>query len=339
MPSRGTTTCVFNEELSMFMVTKSKGKSICSGGYGIPHTIQICSQDGDGEPTATSRTFDFLFIEETLFLHERGMIEVYHPLHKNGKDTEKNEIIRTNVDHGELMKTEEIYNLMLNTMCLPLGVYLSYSHLRSQTYIVLRHTTNRLDILRKLEEAQTAASSQDEHSSGQKCEDQVIKQQCSQARPEQVNAHSKKALGENKDEDQGQHREVETNEQGKRKRRQTGTLASLKKELRSDAFHAAMPNMLSSCTVSNSDKDVPCAYDEYIAFDVYNPNTNFRKTMPGLPAFYVMITPFAEESPPFSTLKAIIKSCQGIPLKISSVSDLGTVAMFGMTDLGVPSIV
>jgi hypothetical protein len=37
-------------------------------------------------------------------------------------------------------------------------------------------------------------------------------------------------------------------------------------------------------------------------------------------------------------MKAVILACKGIPIKIATVSDGGTVNTFGITDLEVPSI-
>jgi len=173
----------------------------------------------------------------------------------------------------------------------------------------------------------------------------------------------------------------------KRKRTKCSAMAELKKELRSDSFHAASPKLFVGqcsdndngsdsdsdnrnnlavrseskstfiCTRSDDHNEKDKSFPEHnahshhtnIAFDVYNPNANFRKTMPGMPDFCVVVSPFGEPSAaPFSMLKAIVKVCEGggegdggsigVPLKIATVSDLGTVAMFGITDFGVPPI-
>ncbi len=269
---------------------KSKGKTIGSGGYGVPHsTILLKAQDcpTDNGSQAKAKATDastsvYLFVEEALYLHERGMIEVYHPL------------VDTETEHQNQMTTQEIYNLMLNTLNVPLSVYLTYASLRSQTYIVLRHTDNRLNIIRNMEQG---------------CNEKLSKPQ-----------------------PQPEHQNEELSSGGTKRKRNHPGLAVLKKELRSDSFLAPCPMLMRY----NADE---CSVEKSISFDVYNPNTNFRKTMPGLPNFCVVVTALAEPSPPFSVFKRIIQSCEGIPLKVATVSDLGTIAMFGMTDYGVPPIV
>ena len=74
-----------------------------------------------------------------------------------------------------------------------------------------------------------------------------------------------------------------------------------------------------------------------IAFDVYKPNAKFRKTNPGLPDYYVAICCFTD-SLSYMTLDDLVKKCDGIPLRMATVADGGTVVMFGLTDYGVPVI-
>ena len=75
-----------------------------------------------------------------------------------------------------------------------------------------------------------------------------------------------------------------------------------------------------------------------IAFDVYRPNTQFRKTNPGTPDFYVSVASFAIASPTFDQLQSLMQACNGVPLRIATVSDSGVVIMFGVTNVGVPDI-
>jgi hypothetical protein len=75
-----------------------------------------------------------------------------------------------------------------------------------------------------------------------------------------------------------------------------------------------------------------------IAFDVYQPNSHFRKSNPGIPDYYVAIASYRLPSPTYSQLQALIAKCDGVPLRIATVSDSGTVIMFGVTDYGVPDI-
>ena len=75
-----------------------------------------------------------------------------------------------------------------------------------------------------------------------------------------------------------------------------------------------------------------------IAFDVYKPNTQFRKTNPGIPDYLVSVASYTLPSPTFVELQNLMNSCQGVPLRIATVSDSGVVIMFGVTDYGVPDI-
>lgn len=76
-----------------------------------------------------------------------------------------------------------------------------------------------------------------------------------------------------------------------------------------------------------------------VAWQVYLPNSNFRKTNPGPPDFLVAITMFAQPSPTFERIRTMMMDeCRGIALKLAAVSDSGTVIMFGLSDCGVPDI-
>ena len=76
----------------------------------------------------------------------------------------------------------------------------------------------------------------------------------------------------------------------------------------------------------------------HLAWRVYNPNANFKKTNPGPPDFIVAVSSFSLPSPTFADILALLRNeCQGsIPLKLASVSDSGTVLMFAIADYGVP---
>jgi hypothetical protein len=86
---------------------------------------------------------------------------------------------------------------------------------------------------------------------------------------------------------------------------------------------------------------VPLSLDDdptAIAFDVYEPNTHFKKSSPGIPHFHVAVASYRLPSPTFSQLQALTKKSNGVALRIATVSDSGTVIMFGVTDYGVPDI-
>ena len=106
-------------------------------------------------------------------------------------------------------------------------------------------------------------------------------------------------------------------------------LNSLKLRLRQDAASAPIPRLLAA----GNDELFP-------AFDVYQPNSAFPRTAPGLPDFYVAVTSFSHPTLSFDDIQTLIRnSCRGIPLKIATVSDSGTVVMFGITSVGVPLLI
>ena len=74
----------------------------------------------------------------------------------------------------------------------------------------------------------------------------------------------------------------------------------------------------------------------HICFDVYMPNATFSKLNPGLPDFVVAATFYNGSRVSFMDCQKILEQCKGIRLKIATVSDSGTVVMFGITNFGVP---
>ncbi len=294
--TKRSTSCVYDRKLGMFRVIQSKGKSLNGAGFGVSWTVQI-----NAEKTSNS---EYLFIEEALFLHERGLVDVFIP----SLDEDKGNKQDLDVFTGNPADTKTIYAL-LHEMKIPLSIYLTYSFLRSQTFIVLRHTADRFNIIARLEcESMKNSSTSD----GFKCD--------------------------------------ENKEMWKKSKRKTSVVL-LKKELRKDVFHASVPIIFRDHTDESDKRNESYSSDnlgttnhtnddggDQIAFDCYKPNGNFRKTNPGQPDFYVAITSYAQPSPPFPKVKALVQICNGIPFRLASVSDGGTVVMFNITDSCTPSI-
>ena len=106
----------------------------------------------------------------------------------------------------------------------------------------------------------------------------------------------------------------------------------LRHQVRSSIANGSPPSIYSSS--ANSGTGRLC-----IAWDVYLPNSNFAKTHPGPPDFYVAATYFNERHVPFAQLEELaLTESNDIPVKLATVSDSGTVVMFGVTTVGVPSI-
>lgn len=334
-------TCVFCEDLKLFKITKNKGKSVSCSGYGVSHTTFIKDEiastsvaeeetEGnvmDGEKKVVVRkksvTCDYLFIEEALFLHERGLLEVYIEeedidLKKDSANTGKG-LSKNDKKQLKIMSTRDLYDLMLNQLNMPIGVYLSYAHLRNQAYIVIRHTTRRRELI---EEMNILAKDVDQRKMevGRKRKlDQIESSDNKESIYEEDCRKNTVTTLEKEEKESGKESQVEEDSPKLK-------LAKVKKLFRELSYNAPMPQIWKN--------DVGTS----ISYDVYNPDSSYKKSQPGLPSFYVAITPFSLPSPSFATMKAQIEYCKGIPLKICTVADGGTINMFGMTDLKVPSI-
>jgi len=125
--------CAYESKLGMFRILHSKGKSLSSGGYGVTRpTIAMTAPKSTpkSKQTIIMEQKEYLFAEEATYLHERGLLQVLDET------------------QSHTMTTQELYTLMnSDEIGIPLAVYLTYSHLRSQTFIVIRHTVRRLEIV------------------------------------------------------------------------------------------------------------------------------------------------------------------------------------------------
>ncbi len=259
--------CALDSERDMFRVLRAKGKALSSGGFGVRITDTSAEDDGviegkgikdegcerlnhgleeSGENiigTTSKTSTEFLFIEEALFLHERGLL-----LALSGTD-------------GDAMDSSQLYQL-LPEFGVSLAIYLSYSHLRSQEYRVLRHDPNRLQILQLQLDGTFGAKD-----------------------------------------------------------------TSLRRKVKESIQNAPPPCIPAyrNCNDNNINNDDDNHANIQICWDVYNPNCNFGKTHPGLPDFFVAVSYYNVPMIRFSELLHMIKGpCQGIPLKVATVSDSGT---------------
>ena len=266
--------CRYDAAKGMFRVVKHKGKTLSNGGFGV--TMQAiaavdntqgnetriglsCGKNGEELKTVAKPPDTYLFIEEGVFLHEQGLIELW------------NESLQ---ESSSLMDSKQLYAL-LEGGPLSLPVYLVYAHLRAQTYRVVRHTQTRKELIDEL-----------------------------------------MAIGTN-----GRESIVDDDTIPSRSSK------DIKADLRQDAASASPPTMYE-----------PGACPPTIAFDVYPPDSNFKRSDPGLPAFHVAICSFVQSSPTFGEIQNLLVLCGTIPLRIATVADSGTVVMFAVTDFGVPNI-
>ena len=172
--------CVLDAKRGFFVVTRSKGKSLASGGFGIslldekgsvpcddildatqqaiengttainsvdihhddPTTNNNAQEDttsstAQQSPSPPKKATEILFVEEVVFLHQQGLLTATTITETDNEKTP--------------LDTSQLYQL-LPKMGISLAVFLTYSHLRSQAFRVLRHDPHRLDILRQQQE-------------------------------------------------------------------------------------------------------------------------------------------------------------------------------------------
>ena len=317
----GIPTCNFAPELGLFRVLSLKGKSFATYGIilhcettnatDIDNDTNECkkakkSSNDSASSTKLSRKANpddqslanvYLFIEETLFLHERGLLEV-------------------NSENGtSVLNSQDLYE-MLSKLGVEFSIYLTYAHLRSQTYIVMRHTPHRLDIVDALVGTEDGKAGQNQF---------MVE---AEATCTSASSHTS-TIGIAND---------------KRK---------LKRNLRCAEAHAPAPHSLQSIDVFSKEKSQAKDFEQSqlsdaskhcstprtrIAFDVYNPNASFRRSNPGRPNFCVAVTSYAEASPMFSSLTSLVMEARGVPVRIATVADGGTVVLFSLTEYGVPPL-
>jgi hypothetical protein len=152
-PSERPVCCQLVPERGMFRVLRAKGKTVISGGFGVAipeENVKDNSKEESERPQnesasdsgdkssketggTTTKSCDYLFIEEVVFLHERGLLDCL------GNDTEP-------------LDLSQLYQL-LSQLGMSLPMYLVFAHLRSQDFRVLRHAPERLELLRHQETA------------------------------------------------------------------------------------------------------------------------------------------------------------------------------------------
>jgi hypothetical protein len=122
--------CQFEPAKNMFRVTRSKGNTLSSRGFGV-----VFPRDENEQQTSSTSSSDtYLFIEETVVLCKQGLMEA--------RD-----------EHNNLYSQKELFDKM-ETLNISWPVFLVYAHLRQQTFRVVRHTPSRREILLKMQQNQ-----------------------------------------------------------------------------------------------------------------------------------------------------------------------------------------
>jgi hypothetical protein len=290
----------------MFRVIRSKGKALASGGFGVTVVTSSNGEENDRDSA------EYLFMEEVLFLHERGLARALMSTSATREeeidDVDNNKIVIDDIVTS--LDTSQLYQL-LPIMGISLAVYRVYSHLRQQDFRVLRHVPDRYGILCQQQKHQEEKRKRQQEYQ----KDQHQQQQIHQLKEEEEYCNAQQ------DSDSLPH---------KTNRKQS---LRLRHQVRDSIQNAAPPSIpfpgVNSNEDDNEDDDSKSHKDDddniRICWDAYNPNSNFGKTHPGLPNFYVAATYYNVPTVRFSDLKALIRErCNGIPLKVATVSDSGT---------------
>ncbi|GAX27217.1 hypothetical protein FisN_13Lh227 [Fistulifera solaris] len=198
-------------------------------------------------------------------------------------------------DGDKLLDTQGIFQL-LEECGMTLFALLVYAHVRSQNYRVIRHTPYRRRILEEMEPLRHLYKKKKSPETEDKERDQ-------QHIATIISSSSVKEPANNP---------TSTRQQ----------LELLRQQLREDGAQAPAP------VVAHGDRMATIAYELYL------PDSQFRRSAPGLPDIYVTAT----TSLHFDALQTLLQEANGIPLRTAVVSEAGTVVMLGVTDYGVPAI-
>ena len=129
--SRNSIECTVDWDLKAFRLNRVKGGTLTKGGYGFSISRETLSPDG----ATTKVCHEYLFIEEVVYLFERGLI-----------------LVRGDPTNDDCyLDSFELYNL-LEPFGMPFPVYLVYAYLRSQTYRVFRYSDERNRIIEEMED-------------------------------------------------------------------------------------------------------------------------------------------------------------------------------------------
>lgn len=320
---------VGNKRRRVEMEKKTADSECC-----IVNEVNACEDEGiDTNPTPTlletvpsfqkkTITEDRIHPEEAIFLHMRGLLRI-----ESHHDCD-NEESKTNSNHRTTMSTQDLFCNMLPECKIPLAAYLAYAHLRSQGYILIRYTDQRMNLLRRMNSEQRRKNS---------------------ARLEATMPKNTSLSYEEIPDETGELNqnigERETNRDGTPDRPSHERLRTrpLRLLLSDDVATAPPP-----CVVSHGNDhflhgDKP---NIRLAYYAYNPNAHFKRSNPGLPDFGIAVMPFRDE-PAFDTLNLLVSMAEGggvnetksgIPLRVVTVADGGAVIAFGVTNGDVPIV-
>ncbi|KAK1741809.1 tRNA-splicing endonuclease subunit SEN54 [Skeletonema marinoi] len=350
--AKGRNTCGFSRPIGTVMETitvasKKRSHSLISKDLECTkdHDITI-DHDATAESETNTKsetmqqkrtiTEERLHPEEALFLHMRGLLRIEY--------------------NHETMSTQDLFCSMLPECKISLPAYLAYAHLRAQGYILIRYSAERIKLLlaRSLNAREKDSSNIAE--GGERSNDNNEVSESTQNTDIDNSSSSNIAEGGENSNDN----KLEVSESTKNAdihNSSNNSWRQAKQKLSDDVATASPP-----CVVLFDEWNSNCSHDlnTRLAYFAYNPNSNFRRSNPGLPDFGVAIMPFQSSGvsvPSFDTISALVALCENrrndggdetedsitaasneIPLRIATVADCGAVIVYGVTRGDVPVI-
>ena len=257
------------------------------------------SHDGMGENLTTiseteveykkrTITEERLHPEEALFLHLRGLLRIQS--NNSGDTTEtdpSSSIAKPKSSVQSTMSTQDLFTTILTECNVPLAAYLAYAHLRAQGYNLIRYTDTRMNLLRRLHEMKLKLSAAMDEENQNSLPDETCTGEDASKTDSTKNGDST----------------VSVNSSLERIKNR-----SLRLELSNDVAMAPSP-----CVVSlQVDETATCNANNHIrlAYHAYNPNSQFKRSNPGMPDFGVAVMPFHSDTdsgePTFDTLASLV---------------------------------
>ena len=321
-------------------------------------------------------TEERLHPEEALFLHLRGLLKIESS--SNTTTINNGEELTTESDNSRtssrILSTQYLFCNMLPECNIPLAAYLAYAHLRGQGYILIRYTEQRIQLLCEMME---------------ECKKKKLPRKKTNITTNlldgEIHMNDKDVTEEGERSvvvDNSQSNDMIAQTPNKDDKVEICMKASsniryetrpLRMKLSDDIATAPPPCVVSlvrgdvnntslTAALGKKKEEIPKKKEVRLAYYAYNPNSQFKRTNPGLPDFGVAIMPYHSDEytdePTFDTLNSLVSMCEcrnddikkgnddndstrgmSLPLRVVTVADGGAVIAFGITHGDVPNIV
>mmetsp|Transcript_17870 Transcript_17870/g.37334 ORF Transcript_17870/g.37334 Transcript_17870/m.37334 type:complete len:467 (-) Transcript_17870:5-1405(-) len=354
--------------------SQMSGQSEVSNGekeYAIDISGERCDRDipsnfDEGKENQQKKTITetHLHPEEALFLHLRGQFQVMREC--------RHQSISATVDrkNGSPMNTQDLFCKMLLECKIPLAAFLAYAHLRAQGYNLIRYTKDRMGLLYSMQQFEHKSKrkhflSMEKTIAGSVCDEgsSFATKQSSTALDDTIigsidtpadNSIDVGAMHEDKESVEDE--DFTKNDCDDIMSQNTSTQKLGFRELihkYSEDVSTAPPPCVISLEKWNRCEEGVKNRELELSYYAYNPNFRFRRSNPGLPDFGVAVMPFKfddGQGPSFDILASLVSLCEssgvekaesemrGIPLRVLTIADGGSVIAFGVTRGDVPDI-